>query len=186
MIVHKGTRLLETARLRLRRFVPEDAHCMYQNWANDGRVTRFLTWAPHESEEMSAKLLEIWCGSYVSPDVYNWALEYEGEPIGNISVVRKKEEIGLAELGYCMGYAYWNKGLMTEAAEAVCRYLFDEVGFSVLRISHAAENPASGRVAQKCGFVFADEGEIPFARSENGMIRIRSYEKQKCNEAASF
>ena len=38
-----GTKRLETDRLVLRRFVIEDAMDMYQNWASDPEVTRFLT-----------------------------------------------------------------------------------------------------------------------------------------------
>lgn len=78
-------------------------------------------------------------------------MEYEGTPIGNISVVRLSEECEYAELGYCMGYAYWNKGFMSEAAKAVIDYLFAEIGVNRVGISHAVKNPASGRVAQKCG-----------------------------------
>ena len=82
-------------------------------------------------------------------------MEYEGMPIGNISVVRLSEKSEYAELGYCMGYAYWNKGLMPEAAKAVIDFLFSEVGGNHVGISHAVKNPASGKVAQKCGLTFA-------------------------------
>ena len=176
MIAHKGTVPLVTARLRLRRFLPDDAQCMYRNWANDERVTRFLTWTPHESPEMTAKLLEMWCGAYISPDVYNWAMEFEGEPIGGINVVRKDDAQKVAHLGYCMGVNWWNRGLMTEAAAEITRYLTGEVGYETLCISHAVGNPASGRVAQKCGYVYVGNSEIPFARGDNGKIELVNYE----------
>ena len=178
MITHKGTQPLETARLRLRRFALTDAECMYRNWANDERVTRFLTWTPHESSAMTAELLKLWCGEYASPDVYNWVIEFEGEPIGGINVVRKDEEKGLAELGYCMGYRWWNMGIMTEACEAVTAYLLNEIGYDTLRISHAVGNPASGKVAQKCGYTYVGNSLIPFSRGENGTIEISTYERK--------
>ncbi len=82
-------------------------------------------------------------------------MEYEGTPIGNISVVCLSEKCEYAELGYCMGYAYWNKGFfMPEAAKAVIDYLFSEIGVNRVGISHAVKNPASGRVAQKYGLTF--------------------------------
>ena len=46
------------------------------------------------------------------------------------------------------------KGLMPEAAKAVIDFLFSEVGVNRVGISHAVKNPASGRVAQKCGHTF--------------------------------
>ena len=154
MITHKGTQTIPTERLILRRFTVDDAQAMFENWANDERVTRFLTWCPHESPEATRQLLELWCAAYENPDTYNWVIEYECIPIGSISVVRLNEECEYAELGYCMGYAYWNKGFMSEAAKAVIDYLFAEIGVNRVGISHAVKNPASGRVAQKCGLTF--------------------------------
>ena len=85
---HKGTKELRTERLLLRRFTPADAQAMYDNWACDAQVTRFLTWQPHASPEATAALLAGWCESYARPSYYNWTLEYERRPVGNISVVR--------------------------------------------------------------------------------------------------
>ena len=154
MLAHKGTQILQTARLTLRRFTVDDAEAMYNNWANDERVTRYLTWQPHESPAATRQLLEQWCAIYEQPDKYNWAIEYEGEPIGNISVVRCDDKSERVDLGYCMGCAYWNRGIMTEAVSAVTNFLFSEVGVNRIEISHAVKNPASGRVAEKCGFRF--------------------------------
>ena len=154
MITHKGTQPIQTERLLLRRFTVDDAQAMFEHWANDERVTRYLTWIPHESPEATRQLLKLWCAAYDRPDTYNWVMEYEKTPIGNISVVHFHEKSEYAELGYCMGCAYWNKGLMTESAKAVIDYLFAEIGVNRVEISHAVKNPASGRVAQKCGLTF--------------------------------
>ena len=153
-MIHQGTKVLHTERLILRRFNIDDAHTMYEHWAKDERVTRFLTWPSHKSPELTRRLLEQWCEEYSKADYYNWVLEYEGSPIGNISAVRVDERSQWVELGYCMGYAYWGKGLMTEAARAVIDFLFQEVQVNRICISHAAENPGSGKVAQKCGLTY--------------------------------
>ena len=57
---HKGTVQLQTQRLILRRFAPEDAAAMYANWASDPEVTKYLTWPPHSSAELTGKLLALW------------------------------------------------------------------------------------------------------------------------------
>lgn len=154
MIAHKGTQTIHTERLTLRKFTVDDWAAMFENWASDEKVTRYLTWRPHESPEATKQLLELWCAAYENPNTYNWVIEYEGTPVGNISVVRLSEKCEYAELGYCMGYAYWNKGFMSEAAKAVIDFLFSEVGLHRVEISHAVKNPASGRVARKCGLTF--------------------------------
>lgn len=70
-----GTKRLETDRLVLRRFVIEDAMDMYQNWASDPEVTRFLTWPAHEDVETSKNILQDWIKRYDNNDFYNWAIE---------------------------------------------------------------------------------------------------------------
>lgn len=154
MITNKGTKTLYTERLILRRFIPDDADAMFRNWAGDERVTRYLTWPPHKSPDETKELLKLWCDSYEKQNTYNWAMEYDGKVIGNISVVELNEKSERASLGYCMGHAYWNKGLMTEAVKAVSSYLFSEIGVNRIGISHAVKNPASGKVAGKCGFTY--------------------------------
>ena len=41
MLQHKGTQLLETPRLILRKFAMNDAQAMYENWASDPEVTKY-------------------------------------------------------------------------------------------------------------------------------------------------
>ena len=54
---HIGTTTLETERLILRRFTIEDAESMFNNWASDDEVTKFLTWPTHKSIEDSKKFI---------------------------------------------------------------------------------------------------------------------------------
>ena len=56
-----------------------------------------------------------------------------------------------AELGYWLGRAYWGRGYMTEALQAVLDYCFNEMNLNRVYGDHFAENPASGRVMLKCG-----------------------------------
>jgi len=53
-----------------------------------------------------------------------------------------------------MGFDFWGKGIMTEAVKGVIGFLFEEVGMHRIAICHAMCNPASGKVAEKCGFTF--------------------------------
>ena len=64
MLTHKGTVTVETPRLILRKARIEDAEPMFRNWANDPEVTKFLTWPPHGSIEVTRKLLASWVDSY--------------------------------------------------------------------------------------------------------------------------
>lgn len=46
---HLGTKTLETKRLILRKTIDSDVQPMFNNWANDERVTKFLNWKPYTS-----------------------------------------------------------------------------------------------------------------------------------------
>lgn len=152
-MTHKGTQNIRTQRLLLRKFSIDDAPAMFKNWASDEIVTKYLTWSPHESVEETKSILQSWCEEYPKTDYYNWAIEFQGQPIGNISVVRFSEKHEWAEIGYCMQHELWNKGIMTEAVSAVINYLFSQVNVHRVEIDFDSDNPASGKVAQKCGLL---------------------------------
>ena len=148
-----GTKRLETERLILRRFTAEDAEAMYRNWASDPEVTEFLTWPPHRSPEITRMLLEDWVSRYEEGGYFQWAIELKelGEVIGSIAAVKLNEATEAADIGYCMGRAWWGRGIMPEALGAVMDYLFDEVGLNRIAACHDALNPKSGRVMDKAG-----------------------------------
>ncbi|OQB20383.1 MAG: ribosomal-protein-S5-alanine N-acetyltransferase [Firmicutes bacterium ADurb.Bin182] len=156
MLTHKGTQTIYTDRLILRKFRHEDAEPMFYNWASDSDVCRYITWPAHEDIEVTKSVIEKVIGGYEAETTYNWAMELKklGEPIGSISVVMIGENSGWCEIGYCMGKKYWNKGIMSEALSAVMDFLFNKVGFHRIQARHDTDNPASGKVMQKCGMQF--------------------------------
>ena len=154
MLAHKGTEIIKTERLTLRRFTSDDAQRMFDTWANDERVTRFLTWGPHGNVEVTKFIINDWCNSYKNQDFYNWAIEFEGKLIGSIACVDKNESSNHCEIGYCIGHDFWGKGIMSEAVNAVTDYLINKIGYNRIEICHATKNPASGKVAQKCGYKY--------------------------------
>lgn len=151
-----GTRRIETHRLILRRFRIEDAKDMFENWASDPEVTRFLTWPAHTGIEVSEAVLNSWIARYGDGGFFNWAIEWKenGRVIGNIAAVSVVDQLETAEIGYCMGRAYWGRGIMPEALRAVTDYLFDAAGVNRVTACHDANNPKSGRVMQKAGMKF--------------------------------
>ena len=148
-----GTQTIETDRLILRRFRSEDSEGMYANWASDPEVTRFLTWPPHTSVDVTKSLLADWLSRYEDGGYFNWVIEHKetGAVIGNISVVKLNERTEAADMGYCMSRTYWGQGLMPEALTAVTDYLFDVIGLNRVAACHDANNPKSGRVMEKAG-----------------------------------
>lgn len=117
MLTHKGTKELTTKRLKLRRFTVDDAQEMFNNWANDAEVTKFVSWPPHSTPDLTRELLGKWVEEYEKSDYYSWAIEYNGRLIGSIGAPSKTERDERTEIGYCIARDCWNKGITTEALE---------------------------------------------------------------------
>jgi len=146
-------RELTTERLLLRRVRQEDVPRIFDCWAGDPEVTRYLTWNPHESQADTEQIMAHWLAEYDKPDCYRYGIELRatGELIGMIDVVHFKD--GEPAIGYCSGKAYWGNGYMTEALCALCRELFDD-GYPSVFIQAIEDNIGSNRVIRKAGFQF--------------------------------
>lgn len=168
MLQHTGTLCLQTPRLLLRPLRVDDCHAMFEGWANDPAVTRWLRWQPHKDWVFTAELLSQWQRqAEIDPAYYGWgvARKEDGALMGSISLFPSPDGDGAGygefdqtdgvwEPGYCLGRAFWGQGYATEALAAVCAHWFDAVGGGWLSCCHAVQNPASGRVMQKVGFCY--------------------------------
>ena len=174
---HCGTKGIETKRLTLRRFVSSDYLPMYNNWASDDAVTKFLTWQTHSSPDISRQITDMWVDGYKNDNNYQWAIamkEAVDQPFGSIAVVSCNEDTFTFEIGYCIGKKYWRKGIMTEALSAVIDFLFENTDVNRIEAIHDVNNPNSGKVMKKCGMMF--EGTLRKAFKNNtGICDVNYY-----------
>lgn len=143
---------LETPRLRLRAPVPEDAAAIFEEYATDPEVTRYLAWKPHESIETVVEFLQVVIdGNRTGPE-YTWTLSTleQRRPIGMIAA-RTRDH--MAEVGYVLGRNYWGRGYMSEATAALTDWILSQPGFRRVWAACDTENTRSARVLEKCHFV---------------------------------
>ena len=174
-MTHKGTVLLETERLILRKFVAEDLEQMYNNCWSDNEVWKWTRYAPmhclDDVKNAANMFTEAWFGAYERENRYSWAIQTKatGEVIGRYFGMHPDDSVSQIELAYELGQAWWNHGYMTEATKKVIDFFIRDVGFKRVWACHASENPASGRVMQKCGMIY--EGTLRQAhRCNNGLF----------------
>lgn len=151
---HLGTRRLETDRLILRPFVMKDVGAMFENWASDEQVTRYLMWPTHTDATVTEAVLRDWTSRYEEADFYQWAIvpkDGADRPVGSISVVMQDDRVGKGTVGYCIGRPWWHQGITTEALGAVIDFLIHQVGLQRVDAYHDPRNPHSGQVMQNCG-----------------------------------
>ncbi|MBR5092676.1 MAG: GNAT family N-acetyltransferase [Bacteroidales bacterium] len=152
---------LETERILMRPWREEDAPALFK-YASDPEVGPRAGWPPHKSVEESLQIIRtLFSGDHM------WAIELKetGEAIGCMGYfVHGESNINIgendAEVGYWVARPYWNQGICSEALRRLIDYCFREKGFDTLWSDYFPDNPASGRVMEKCGF--RDTGEINY------------------------
>ena len=167
---------IETKRLILRHFKRDDALEMFNNWASDPEVAKYVTWNAHKDVSETEYILNIWLEEYKDPKTVRFGitLKDSGELIGSIDIVRIDD--GVPEIGYCSSRKYWNHGYMTEAVEAFTEYVFS-LGYKEIVIEAVRENIGSNRVIQKNGFKFMYQEEREMSPLKKEKVVINSYKK---------
>lgn len=173
---HLGTQYLETERLILRKFTEKDAKAMFQNWASDKEVTKYLMWTELKTEEESLNIIKEWIESYEKEDYYQWAIVIKNEgpdPIGCIGVSSYNDKVMMVHIGYSIGKKWWNQGITSEALKVIMDFFFDEVGVMRIESRHDPRNIYSGSVMKKCGMRY--EGTLRMADWNNQGICDAAY-----------
>ena len=143
---------VETERLLLRPLRLRDAADIYA-YAQDPRVARYVLWDAHTGVGDSRDYIRWNRQQYRAGLPGSWAmvLRETGRVIGTIGYMSWDGEQSCAELGYSLGREWWNRGLATEALRTVIDISFRSFPVHRLEAMHETENPASGRVMEKCG-----------------------------------
>ncbi len=147
--------IIDTARLRLRRPNERDVPAIIDA-VGDAEVARRLSRIPHPYAAADARFFL----DHVVPGEWVWAITRGGEDtiIGAVGLTPEGET---TELGYWLARASWGEGIVTEAARAVVAYGFDTLGLPYIMSGYFADNPASGAVLRKLGFVETGQATRP-------------------------
>jgi ribosomal-protein-alanine N-acetyltransferase len=153
MIIYKGAPMIETQGLILRKIEMNDANRMFEYIFSDHRVMDNLIKGPHQSiTETINRLTEI-TNQYVSEKFCYWGIVVKetGELIGTIDLFNINEDTENCEVGYNIGFNWWNKGYGTEALHAVVEFAFRIMDIHKISATHNIDNPASGKIMLKVG-----------------------------------
>jgi len=169
---HLGTKKLETSRLILRKHEMTDAGDIFRNWVTDPEVSRFWGWNPHKNIDETKSILAVWIDEYAKLETYHWIIVLKdiSQAIGYIYLNETNEIDDSVAVHYALSRKYWNQGIMTEACKRVFGFAFSELQAKIIRSRHHADNPASGKVMQKCGmrYVKTEYRHIPDCEQISG------------------
>lgn len=112
-----------------------------------------------------------WTKILARKDVINRTILYDGSVAGNIE---EFELLGLPSIGYWISREFWNKGVATGALKEFLGIVPIRPVFARV----AADNAASRRVLEKCGFIFhsKDRGYADYRKMEvDELVMIREH-----------
>ena len=163
---------VETERLRLRRPQLSDAPRVAE-LANDIDIARMTSTMPHPYglEDAEAFLARV---ESSDPSRHaEFAIETEGQFVGMLGFHPMGED-GRPEIGYWLGRPHQGRGFATEAVNAALVWASREWGRRFIMARHFSDNPASGEVLCKAGFLYTGEVTLTPSKARGAAAASRT------------
>ena len=141
-----------TARLTLRLIMPGDAGPIFDGYAQDTTVTRFVIWRPHRSlSDTEAYIAQCLDAPADVSRTYVLTDRIDGDVRGAFAL--RLAAPHRLDCGYVLARAWWGRGLMTEVLTEVVNWALSQPPIFRIGAVCDAENIGSARVMEKAGLV---------------------------------
>lgn len=147
---------LQTTRLTLAPYTESDLEDIFA-YASHSEVPKYVPWEAHKTIDDSKKFLDfIKQSTRLIPGrlfyVFAVRLKESGRVVGSIDFKNVNPCSG--QIDYALGFDHWNKGIMSEAAEAIRDWAFKSLPEMVrLQAFCVSGNVGSSRVMEKIGMI---------------------------------
>ena len=159
---------LRGTRCTIRRWRMADAEALARHANNINVAQQLRDRFPHPYTRANAHAFLKAATAAGEPS--NMAIEVNGEAAGGIGHVAGTDvERYSAEIGYWLGEAYWNRGIVSEALVLLTDHLFASSNLLRLFALPFADNAGSIRVLEKAGYV--REAILRSSSVKNGIPR---------------
>jgi ribosomal-protein-alanine N-acetyltransferase len=143
--------IVNTPRLYLREFSPEEEH-LYLDLYADEFVTQFVN--ERSATERKKRFAEGLARHNDGSGLGRWAIfnRDDDDFIGACRLDPTKQNALCVELGYVLQQKYWGKGIGSELVKNLVDYAFNNTGMDEIWAFTHLSNLASQRVLEKTGF----------------------------------
>lgn len=160
---------IETNRLVITDFTPEMARAVHLG-SLDEDTRRFLPDEVFETEAIAAEVIADLIDCYQGSDgPFVHPMLFGGEYAGYVQLVPMEDGW---EIGYHTARPHTGKGYATEAVQAFLPVMMDRLSLNQVAGVCDAENAASIRVLEKCGFRRVFEGDGLYQGSRRPIVRM--------------
>jgi [ribosomal protein S5]-alanine N-acetyltransferase len=141
-----------TPRLRARKPRLGDAQPIFESYATDDLVTRYLSWRPNRGVEDTRQFIAACIEAWDTRGRFAWALTRFAED-SVIGIIELRIDGHRAELGYVLARPAWRHGYMTEAVQTLTQMALHDIPVARVAAVCDVDNVASARVLEKSGLV---------------------------------
>ena len=165
---------IKTSHLTITTFSSDMTQSVYEN-SQDDDTRRFVPDEVYDSAEEAREAIEFLMSRYDSADgpfVYPIITNDDGKNIGYVQLCKLElEEEGAWEIGYHIAKQFTGHGYATEAVKAFLPAMAKKLNIKEVYGICLAENTASVRVLEKCGFTQIYEGLGNYQGQEAQIIK---------------
>jgi ribosomal-protein-alanine N-acetyltransferase len=153
------SREFETARLRFRALQHGDGQLLFDLYANDVNICRYMSFKVDGKVETSEGFVRLvvdsFAGRHNGKAMFSWLLQLKetGEYIGSAGFEASDETKVTG--GYILNPKFWGVGYATEAWKRLLEVAQADPGVHRIEAYHHPDNPASGKVMQAAGMTYA-------------------------------
>jgi [ribosomal protein S5]-alanine N-acetyltransferase len=141
---------ITTPRLWLRPPHSTDAAELFERYAQDEEVTRYLVWKPHRTRDETQAFLEQCMRAWDAHTAFPWVLiDQRTQHI--IGMMEVRIDAHRADLGYVLARSAWGQGFASEAVTTIVTWLRAQPSIYRIWAVSDVENQASVRVLEKAG-----------------------------------
>ncbi len=153
--------VVETSRLRLRMFEPDDDLEQMCEITRHPEVMRYIGHGHALTREETHENLSRIVAAFQRRGFGRWALELKetGALVGYCGLSLGNEEVGV-ELAYMLARGAWGRGLALEAGRATLRYGFERLGVGSIAGLTMQDNHRSRAVLERIGMSFIREAHF--------------------------
>jgi [ribosomal protein S5]-alanine N-acetyltransferase len=143
-------RTWETSRLLAKPAAVADAQVIFDDYAGDPAVAKYMTWTPHRSVADTKEFLSRCERVWIEGSAFPWSLwlKQDGAFVGLIEV---RVRASAVDLGYALARRWWRQGLMSEAVTAMVEWALAQPTIYRVWATCDVDNMASARLLERVG-----------------------------------
>ena len=142
----------ETARILLQPVRAGDDDAIFNTYAQDEAVVRYLIWRPHRNVSETRAYIERCIATPPEVERTYMVVGREDNHIRGAFALRQRAPHRL-DCGYVLASQWQRQGLMTEILTEVVRWALQQPSLFRIGAVCDVENIGSARVLEKCGFI---------------------------------